>query len=469
MRITTKRGGAWPLLAAGLLGCATTGVHRDLEHVERLSHTRLDRALFEGPVDAELAADTRSILSKPLTVDSAVRLALLNNRELRAKLRELGIARAELVQAGLLPNPIFGIELAQPVSGEGPVQTALSVELDLTDALLVSGRTDVAAAELAAERYAAAGELLELTYRVRTGFYAYQAAHQRYGIAQRMLDALAASREAARALVAAGNASELDLASQEVAYEDARATAAALELELLDGREDLQHLLGLAGEATAWSVEADLPPVPESFDVPADLERRVLDESLTLKETRRRLEAIAHRTGLARAEGLLPELAIGVHAEHGEDDWELGGGVSVAIPLFDHGQGRLGRHEAEFDALSERHHGEAIALRSAARRARNAVLSAYARARQYQDTIVPARARVMEETLLHYNAMQVGVFELLAAHRGRLDAELALASALREFWSAQAALDALRRGRAVAMLERSETTMRASSAAEGGH
>src|SRR5262249_40027696 len=148
------------------------------------------------------------------------------------------------------------------------------------------------------------------------------------------------------------------------------------------------------------------------------LERRAIEASLTLKGTRHRLEAIAHRTGLALVEGWLPDITVDMHVEQDEDIWEVGGGLGFTLPVFDRQQGRLGAYEAEFDALTERYQGEAIRLRSAARRARNVVLSAHARAKQYQEVIVPARARVMSQTQLQYNAMQVGVFQLLAARRG---------------------------------------------------
>lgn len=57
-------------------------------------------------------------------------------------------------------------------------------------------------------------------------------------------------------------------------------------------------------------------------------------------------------------------------------------------------------------------------MRSHARELRNRLLSAHARVRSYESTLVPAQRTVMEQTLLQYNAMQLSVFELLAARRG---------------------------------------------------
>jgi len=112
----------------------------------------------------------------------------------------------------------------------------------------------------------------------------------------------------------------------------------------------------------------------------------------------------------------------------------------------------------------------AVDLRSAARDARNRVVSAHARARQYQAVIVPAQARVTAQTLLQYNAMQVGIFQLLQAHREELDAQLALVETRREYWSAAAELEALLAGKRVRPAEGSSSGSGMSTAAStGGH
>src|SRR5437879_584338 len=64
--------------------------------------------------DAEAQAAVASLLSRPLTAGSAVQVALLNNHRLQATYEELGIAQADLVEAGLLRNPIFTFERRFP-------------------------------------------------------------------------------------------------------------------------------------------------------------------------------------------------------------------------------------------------------------------------------------------------------------------------------------------------------------------
>jgi outer membrane protein, heavy metal efflux system len=440
----------------GWAGCVSPSMQSDLTRVRELTHVPLPQHVALPRDEAQgLPEDVRGLLQQPLTPDSAVRIALLNNRGLRASMRELGVARGQLVQAGVLPNPSVEIELRQQEHPELPFspEAELRMEYGLSQALLSGVRSQVARHELEAARYRAAAFVVELGYATRAACYALQAAQQRLAIATQALDTFAAARDASRALFEAGNIPELDTATQEAAYASARSTVAQLELEMLERREQLQRLLGLHGEATAWTVTDPLPPLAGQAPAFEDLERKALTASLELAETQRRLEAVARRSGLARAEGWLPGVSVGVLAErqapedptHGE--WRWGGVLHFSVPLFDRRQGTRSAAEAEFDALMERYQGMAIDIRSAAREARNRVASTYLRAQQYQQGLLPARQRVMRQTLLQYNAMQIGIFQVLQARREQLDAELAYVDLLREHWTAQAALDALLAGR----------------------
>jgi outer membrane protein TolC len=445
-----------PLFGVGVLalafasaGCATTSTASDFARIRTMTGAALAPAVDREAVALETGDDVRAILEEPLTVEDAVRVALLNNRELRATLREVGSARGDFVQAGLLPNPEFEFDVREPGALGLPSQIDLSAEWNLTQVLLAPRRARAARADLEAARYRAAAAVIDMGYRARAAFLAFLATRERLGLAVQTLDAFAAGRDAARALFEAGNIVELDLASQEAAYEETRAEVAELELELQGAKEAINRLLGLSGEATTWAVEGTLEALPEAPSIPDALEREAIEASLALAGTRSRLEAVARRTGIARTEGWLPDITADVHAERDQQEWEVGGGARISVPLFDRQQGTIAAREAEFDALLERYVGMAIDLRSDARMLRNHLRSAHARARQYVAVIAPARARVLEQTQLQYNAMQVGIFQLLEAQRGVLAASLRRVETLREFWTAQAAFDALLAGHVV--------------------
>ena len=96
--------------AAALGGCASFSPDGGFGAVERTTKERVGKDLQWARSDADLdtiAKRVDELLAKPLTVNDAVQLALLNNRGLQAGFQELGITEAEVVQAGRLPNPGF--------------------------------------------------------------------------------------------------------------------------------------------------------------------------------------------------------------------------------------------------------------------------------------------------------------------------------------------------------------------------
>ena len=96
--------------AAVLGGCASFTPDGGFGAVERTTKERIGKDLqwARGEADLDVVANrVAELLAKPLTVDDAVQIALLNNRGLQADFQELGITEAEVVQAGRLPNPGF--------------------------------------------------------------------------------------------------------------------------------------------------------------------------------------------------------------------------------------------------------------------------------------------------------------------------------------------------------------------------
>ena len=451
--------GTRPILVLAALGasaCATSSTEGDFKTVSTLVEQRTElRMVDRDPEQFEQPeADVARLLQQPLTVDSALRIALLNSRDLRAELRDLGIARGALVQASLLPNPEFEAEARFPRDSEDDSpDLGLGVGFDITRALLIPKARGVAEAELEAARYRVAGAVLDLSYRVRLAFHEAQALQQLFELRQTTLRAFTAGYETARTLHEAGNVRALDVFTEQAAYEQARVAVAEVEAELLDARERLNVLLGLFGTSTQWRIAERLQDPPASSDELERLEARVIESSLELAEARAQLTAQARRVGLAEAEGWMPDLNIGVVAERDDGVWELGPAISGTLPLFDRQQGRALSLESEFWALRERYVATAVALRAAVRAGRNRVRSTEERARHYRNVILPLRERVVAETILQYNAMQIGVFELLQARRDQVEAASAYIDTLRQYWQARAAFNQLASGRLTGTME----------------
>jgi len=461
-------------LAIAVSGCATHSAAGDITRVAELSGQRLDSDSFDEPVDDTAHSEVRTLLSTPLTADKAVQIALLNNRELRAQLRQMGVARGHLMQANLLPNPVIGVELP----AENEVQWEASLEFDLSHALMTPLRADAARPAVEAARIRGAAAVVETGARVRKAFFDVQASAEQMALARDLVDAYAAGLDAANALVDSGNAATIEQALRSSAYEQARTTLAVREQQHYTTRERLQRLLGLSGKHTEWKLDTQSPLVPEELTLPDDLESRVLRVSLDLRATREELEGLARGASLQRTLGRVPDVAVEVSTlrpardpQPGSEDPQLywGAGVNVAVPLFDRRQGNVVALQAQFDAESERLIGRAVDLRSTVREVRFRLESAHARVAHYRSALIPAQRSLVEQTLLQVNAMQASVFTLLQVRRAQLEAELDEVSARRDYYVARADLDALLAGGRIDPGSQGAAPTPVNDTEEGGH
>ena len=102
--------------------CTTVSLNAGFSDVGALVEDRGGLKIFWNngtDLDREASEKLRSLLNNKLTVDDAVQIALLNNRELQAIYSDLGVAQADLVQAGLLKNPLFDASIKWPTPGGG--------------------------------------------------------------------------------------------------------------------------------------------------------------------------------------------------------------------------------------------------------------------------------------------------------------------------------------------------------------
>jgi outer membrane protein TolC len=114
--------------------------------------------------------------------------------------------------------------------------------------------------------------------------------------------------------------------------------------------------------------------------------------------------------------------------------------ITLEVPIFDWGSARIARGEAQYRQALARAAEAAVVARSEVRVSYAAYRSAFDLAKHYRDEVVPLRKRIAEETTLRYNAMLIGVFELLADAREQVASVNAAIEATRDFWLADNAL-----------------------------
>jgi cobalt-zinc-cadmium efflux system outer membrane protein len=317
----------WLGLFVSLTGCASVNPHAGFPELRTAIEERAAVGIHWNrgiELDKEASDRLRTLLERSLTADDAVQIALLNNRDLQAAYTEVGIAQADLVQAGLFKNPLLDAGVFLPLSGARP-DFQLSVVVGFLDALYVPLRKRVAVAAFEEAKLRITGAVLEFASRVRSGFYVHQANEQLLELRQTIVQAVTASFDVSRRLHEAGNISDLDLTRNRAQTEASKLALRAAEVTARQSREQLNELMGVWGEQTQWKIDTRLPDIPAMPVAAAEVERVALAQSLDLSAARQRIVVAGQQLGYNRATALLPDAEIGPGAEReGDEAWKVG-------------------------------------------------------------------------------------------------------------------------------------------------
>jgi cobalt-zinc-cadmium efflux system outer membrane protein len=372
-------------------------------------------------------------------VDRAVEIALSNNRDLQATLAELGIARADLIEAITVRNPIFDGEIRFPGEPRNPFEIA--VTQTLLDLLQLPARRRFGKALFEASKLRVTGSVIHFAAEVRSDYYDLQAAQQILARQRVITEAARASTELSRRQHTAGNISDLDLENEQGLYEQAKLDLARAELEELQTREILVADLGLVDAKTSFDLPDAFAPIPEQEMSLDGLEERALAERLDLRVERQELEAAQRRLPIARW-AVLDDLSVGVHHEREpEGEATTGPALAVPIPIFNRADAQRARAAALLQQAQQRLAAMTVNARSEVRSAREKLLEARARSEYLRDVLLPRRLRILYLTQLEYNAMLRGVFQLIQARQNVASAERELVLAQRDYWIARSDLD----------------------------
>lgn len=442
--------GVMCLLLFGLTGCASVDLGAGFPDVSAAVAERSGTTIVWNrgtELDREAEEKLRALRQRKLTPDDGVQIAMLNNRDLQAIYLELGVAQADLVQAGLFRNPILDAAVQFPLSGIRP-DIQLGVVMSFLDAFYVPLRKRVAAAQFEEAKLRVTGAVLDFAVQVRAAFYEYQANEQMLELRRSIVQALTASFDVSRRLHDAGNITDLDLARDRALMEASKLALRSAEVAARQSREQLNSLMGVWGEETGWEIDGRLPDIPqEALPGPA-IERTALTRSLDLSQARQRIIIAGQQLGYDKATALIPSMDFGASAERDpEEGWRIGPVLSIPIPLFDQGQARVGRAVAELRRAQQEYYALAVRVRATARALQERMRGAQDRALYYRDIVMPLRERIVNEAQLQYNAMQIGVFQLLREREQQIEAGVAYVEAVREYWLARADLEQMSNGR----------------------
>lgn len=464
--------GALLVSALFLSGCASFSPDKGMGVVAAATDAaiRKDVLAIRTADDVLVAEHTmKGLKARTLTVDSAVQIALLNNRGLQAAYNELALAEADMVADSLPPNPSFSV--SRSVSG-GSVEVSRQVAGDILALATLPFRSEIARERFKRAQLAAAEQTLRLAADVRDAFYRAAGANELVAVLTEAKTIAETTAQLATKLGETGSLNKLDQARQQAFYAETTADLASARQDASSSRERLIRLLGLWGHDTDIRIPGRLPQLPRRPDSLPLIEVQAVERRLDLQMARIDLLALAKSLELTQATRFvtLLDMSASQSRELGTPNRSRSVGIDFQIPIFDGGEVRV-RQSAEiynqaFNLLTEK----AVNVRSEARDAFRTYRSAYDIAVQYQREVLPLRKVISDELQLRYSSMQIDVFALVVEATARIAAQRAGVAAKRDFWLANSALlTAVNGGGRGESQSQTTGTTTAQASAGGGH
>ena len=445
------RAGCGVLVVGLVSACASTSPKPIVSNVQQLVRARSDQTpewLGDEKAEQQAREDVHSLTKGELTLTSALRVSLLANRKLQASFEELGVAQADVVQSGLLKNPTLSGAYGVPLDDGFTPRIELSLGVELLQLFTLGTRKDLARAGLEGAKYRVVEATLRHLYEVKVAYFASQAAQQTFEMRTAMNELAAAGVELAARQNAAGALSDLDLSVEQAANAQWNIDLARTRSDLATTRERLNRAMGVWGDDAAWRIGAAMRAMPTAELSLEHAESRAVASSPSLVAARKDAEIVSYGLALVKNTRWLGGVDAGVTFEKAPEHVRLiGPSLSVELPIFDQRQAAVARLEAQLRQAKHRELALAIDVRSEVRDLVARLQVARVIVENYQRTLVPLRQRVVALSQQQYNAMLLGVYQLLQIRQQEIGAMAEYIDNLREYWTARSDLERVVGGR----------------------
>ena len=324
---------------------------------------RVPASRFQNRPSDQLSVDLR----RGIGPDDAAAIALYSNPALRAIRDRRGLAAAQLIQAGILPNPVVSYARDYVTGGN----TAGTVTGDnFTAACEFSALIPFLPKQTAARKNFRSVDLdvawqeWQIAVNARAAVYRVLSLNAQVARAHEANDGLQQSTDAVRKAAEAHEKTVLDLAAVESASQDSRATVLALQQEFERQRLGLNKILGVEPETNVALREGLTLPTrlapPDERGLFDGLESRRLD-LLGLQQGLESQDATVRAAILAQ----FPKMSAAfVKASDTTNVHTSGFNVAIDVPIFDRNQGVIATERATRQRLLDEYHQRVFEARS---------------------------------------------------------------------------------------------------------
>ena len=421
------------ILVVFLAGCAVHSVHNE-SYVSDAITSRTGHELNSKMEEGVFRLPEGISLEDGLTEDEAIAIALWNNAQFQADLVQLGFARADLIEAGMLRNPVFS--LLFPL---GPKQ--LEATLHLPIELLWQRPKRVAAAKLNAQQVADSliKNGLDLIRDVMIAYTELEFARKRADIAEEEAVLRREIADIAKERLKVGDISGLEETAfhLEAAQTLEASVRFARDADLAEER--LTNFLGLSLE----EITIQLSPVPVSGEIsrqPSELVEAAFVARPDLRAAEIAIEAAGQRIGWERSKIFNLTAVLDANGE-GKEGFEMGPGIQLELPILNQNNGKVARAHAEFIQAARQYLVVKQRIAQEVQEAHTHYVAARKALSILQVDIMPAAKTAAANATEAYSIGAISYLELLDFKRQLLDSRLREAEAKADLRRAEVSLE----------------------------
>lgn len=443
--------------AVACCGCAIIDPTLDYDRARRHIADATGNENIYRPGDEAIVEERLEVLmSDGLTADEAAEVCLLNNRRLQAAFFDVGMARADVVQSGLLTNPSLGASVRFP-SGGGLANVEASLAQNIAELWQIPVRKRAAERELDRAILELARLASTLALQSKEAYYRAVATGLRHKLAKENLTLARSLLELTEMRQQAGAGTELDVNLSRVVVVEAELALESARLEVAETGRALATLLGISRPASDIVLVTPLPDlspeIPEAarliqvarrvrLDIRA-ARQAVLSAQARLEEETRRVfptielglqlergarqseggrDILADTARASIAGGGLTAPEIQPRSQRDQDtDFIIGPSVRLELPIFDQNQARIARAAYAYEQATKTLDALDRELTQEVRGAVDRSLTAWRLLRVYQDRSIPLAKSTLTLSREAYKAGRTSFLSVLEAQRFFLD------------------------------------------------
>ncbi len=324
---------------------------------------RIEAKKIKHPILKPIEFDYRDGLSP----DEAAILAVLASPKLRAIRDQRGIAAAQLIQSGILPNPQLSYSLDIPTGGntQGTINAfGLGFSWDITSIIARGAKLDAARAHAVSVDLDVAWQEWQVAEAAKMHVFHLILIEKQLALSRESEKGLMENLAVVNQAFNLGEKTALDLSAAESALHQARLSVLTLEQEQEHERLALNQVLGLPPNYIVL-IQRDIffpdwPALPSAIDILNTVAERRLD-LLALKMGYESQEANLRAAVLSQ----FPRINIGLH--HSRDTTNVittGFGITVDLPFFDRNHGQIAIEQATRNQLFDEYIARLFEARS---------------------------------------------------------------------------------------------------------